>query len=226
MRALILAAGKGERMRPLTLFTPKPLLEVGKQSLIERHIERLKQAGIDDIVINTSWLAQQIFDRLGNGERFGVRLRYSHEGEQPLETGGGMYKALPLLGNEPFLVVNGDTWHDIDFNRLSLADNDLINLVLVDNPPHNPEGDFCLREGRLREPRHDSNSLTYSGVGVFHPRLFQDSQPGKWSVVPLIRQAIAQNRAAGIYHLGQWNDIGTIERLLQANKNLETEHPA
>ncbi len=226
MRALILAAGKGERMRPLTLFTPKPLLEVGNQPLIERHIERLKQAGIDDIVINTSWLAQQIFDRLGNGEHFGVRLRYSHEGDEPLETGGGIYNALPLLGDEPFLVVNGDTWHDIDFSTLSLSENDLINLVLVNNPPHNPAGDFCLTKGRLRECEAGKNALTYSGVGVFHPQLFKDSQPGHWPVVPLIRQAIAQDRAAGIHHHGQWSDIGTIERLLQANKNLEREHPA
>ena len=226
MRALILAAGKGERMRPLTLFTPKPLLEVGNQPLIERHIERLKQAGIDDIVINTSWLAQQIFDRLGNGERFGVRLRYSHEGDEPMETGGGIYNALPLLGDEPFLVVNGDTWHDIDFSTLSLSENDLINLVLVNNPPHNPAGDFCLAHGRLRECEAGKNALTYSGVGVFHPQLFKDSQPGHWPVVPLIRQAITQDRAAGIHHHGQWSDIGTIERLLQANKNLEREHPA
>ncbi len=226
MRALILAAGKGERMRPLTLFTPKPLLEVGNQPLIERHIERLKEAGIDNIIINTSWLAQQIFDRLGDGKRLGVRLRYSHEGDEPLETGGGMYNALPLLGDEPFLVVNGDTWHDIDFSTLSLAENDLLNLVLVDNPPHNPAGDFCLVNGRLRECEAGKSGLTYSGVGVFHPRLFQDSQPGRWSVVPLIRQAIAQNRAAGIHHHGQWHDIGTIDRLLQANQNLEREHPA
>lgn len=224
MRALILAAGKGERMRPLTLFKPKPLLEVGNKPLIEYHIERLKAAGIDDIVINTSWLAQQIFDHLGNGERLGVRLRYSYEGDEPLETGGGIFHALLLLGNEPFLVVNGDTWHDIDFASLSLTDGDWLNLVMVDNPPHNPDGDFILTDGRLHKPKTNVPALTYSGVGVFHPDLFADSQPGRWPLAPLIRHAVASSRAAGIHHSGYWQDIGTVERLLQANQQFKREH--
>ncbi len=234
MRALILAAGKGERLRPLTLFKPKPLLEVGNQSLIERHIERLRDAGITDIVINTSWLAQQLFERLGNGEKYGVRLRFSHEGDEPLETGGGIHNALPLLGDAPFLVVNGDTWHDIEFGGLQLAAGDRINLVMVDNPDHNPEGDFVLEGDRLHEkPANGPESvaasphgrvLTYSGVGIYHPALFAGARPGRWSVVPLIRTAIANNQAAGTYHPGQWCDIGTVKRLLQANQTLCKEH--
>ncbi len=223
MRALILAAGKGERMRPLTLFKPKPLLEVGKQPLIERHIQRLAAAGIQDIVINTAWLAQHIFDRLGNGKQFGVRLRYSHEGDEPLETGGGMFNALPLLGEDPFLVVNGDTWHDIDFSAITLPENDLLHLVMVNNPPHHPAGDFHLHNGRLYERQPTKPALTYSGVGIYHPRLFANSQPGTWPIAPLIHQAIAAKRASGHHHRGKWYDIGTVERLLQANHNLNQE---
>ncbi len=222
MRALILAAGKGKRLRPLTLFTPKPLLEVGHQPLIERHIERLKAAGITDIVINTSWLAQKIIGHLGHGERFGVHLRYVHEGDEPLETGGGMFNALPLLGEAPFLVVNGDTWHDIEFSGLRLQDGDLVNLVLVNNPEHNPRGDFILDGRRLRERPEDAFGLTYSGVGIYHPKLFHGCQAGKWSVVPLIHQAIANNQAAGCHHQGRWHDIGTLQRLLQASESIQS----
>ncbi|HFC30116.1 MAG TPA: nucleotidyltransferase family protein [Oceanospirillales bacterium] len=220
MRALILAAGKGERMRPLTLFKPKPLLEVCGIPLIEYHIINLKKAGFKQIVVNVSWLAQQIMQRLGNGSQFGVEIRYSYEGEKPLETGGGMLKALPLLNNEAFLVVNGDIFTDFDFSEISIQDDKLAHLVLVKNPAHNPNGDFALTEDNLLTNNNSQQKLTYSGIGIYHPKLFKEAQAGKFSVIPLVKQAIAKNLVSGQIHQQQWDDIGTIERLTAINNEL------
>ncbi len=219
MQALILAAGKGERMRPLTLIKPKPLLEVCGTTLIEHHIINLKKAGIDNIVINVSWLAQQIMKKLGSGNQYGVKIRYSFEGDEPLETGGGIHKALSLLGDEPFLVVNGDIKTDIDFTSIKAAPDKLAHLVLVDNPPHNPNGDFHLHEMKLLSNIKSSGNKTYSGIGIYNPKLFEACQPGKFSVVPLLKQAMKKNLVSGQFYNGQWDDIGTIERLTNINSN-------
>lgn len=217
MKAMVLAAGKGERMRPLTLHTPKPLIPVGGVPLIEHHLRALGEAGFGDVVINHAWLGEQIEAHLGDGQRFGLRLHYSAEGE-PLETGGGIHKALPLLGAAPFLVVNGDICTDIDFRALRLADGDLAQLVLVDNPLHHPLGDFALVGGRVSDsgdPR-----LTYSGVAILHPALFVDCQPGAFKLAPLLRAAMAGGRVGGMRHTGRWVDVGTQERLAEAERLL------
>ena len=219
MRALILAAGKGERMRPLTLVKPKPLLEVCGTTLIEHHIHNLKKAGIKHIVINTSWLAQQIMQKLGNGNQYGVEIRYSFEGSEPLETGGGMLKALPLLGNKPFLVVNGDIKTDINFSHIDNNIKTLAHLILVKNPKHNPSGDFTINSEKILSYQSSLDKYTYSGIGIYNPDLFSDCLAGKFSVVPLLKQAMKKNLVSGQVHHGQWNDIGTIERLTEINLN-------
>lgn len=223
MQALILAAGKGERMRPLTLVKPKPLLEVCGTTLIEHHILNLKKAGFTDIVINISWLAQQIMNKLGSGNQYGVKIRYSFEGDEPLETGGGMYKALSLLDKEPFLVVNGDIKTDIDFTCIKAIPNMLAHLVMVSNPSHNPNGDFSLDEKQLLSFVDSSKKQTYSGIGIYNPKLFEHSQPGKFSVVPLLKEAMSQKMVSGQFYKGQWDDIGTIERLTQINTNCKKQ---
>lgn len=214
---MILAAGKGERMRPLTLVKPKPLLEVHGIPLIEHHIINLQKAGFDDIVINVSWLAQQIMHRLGSGEKFGVKIRYSFEGDEPLETGGGLFKALNLIGDEAFLVVNGDVYTDINFNDIHLKNNSLAHLVLVNNPAHNPKGDFSISETSLLSPDSSDSKFTYSGIGIYHPLLFKDCSSGKFSVVPLLKKAMLNQQISGQHFVGKWDDIGTIERLLEIN---------
>jgi MurNAc alpha-1-phosphate uridylyltransferase len=209
---MILAAGRGERMRPLTDHTPKPLLPVGGKPLIQYHIERLAAAGVREIVINHAHLGEQIEQTLGDGSHLGVRLHYSAEGQgQALETGGGIFKALPLLGPDPFLVVNGDIWTDYPFTDLKLHPNDLAHLVLVENPPQHLKGDFALDGNRVKEegePRY-----TFSGIGVYRQELFADCTPGAFSVVPLLRCAMSENRVGGHLYRGQWFDIGTPERL-------------
>lgn len=217
MRAMILAAGRGERMRPLTDHTPKPLLPVAGKPLIVWHIERLRAAGITELVINHAWLGEQLEAALGDGRAHGVRIAWSREGEA-LETLGGIVQALPLLGHEPFLVVNGDIWCDIDFGQLSLPADCLATLVLVDNPVQHPNGDFGLQQGRVLaegEPR-----LTFSGVGLYHPALFADCRPGKAPLAPLLRAAMARRQIAGVHHRGRWFDIGTPARLQQLDQNL------
>lgn len=223
MQALILAAGKGERMRPLTLVKPKPLLEVCGTTLIEHHLINLKKAGFDNIVINISWLAQQIMKKLGSGSQYGVQIRYSFEGNEPLETGGGMHKALSLLGNEPFLVVNGDIKTDIDFTCIKALPNKLAHLVLVNNPTHNPNGDFHLNDDQLLSDNNSSKKQTYSGIGIYNPKLFDTCQPGKFSVVPLLKEAMNQKNVSGQFYNGQWDDIGTIERLTEINSNCKKQ---
>ncbi len=216
--AMILAAGRGERMRPLTDDTPKPLLCVGGKPLIVWHIERLAINGIRELVINHAHLGEQIEQVLGDGSRWGVHIHYSREGEgQALETGGGIFKALPLLGADPFLVINGDIWCDCPLTGLRPAADALAHLVLVDNPPHHPEGDFGLEDGRVvgHGPR-----LTFSGVGIYHPALFAGQTPGAFPLAPLLRRAMAEGRVSGEHHRGQWVDVGTPARLAALDRML------
>lgn len=222
--AMILAAGRGERMRPLTDHTPKCLLEAGGRPLIEWHIDALRKAGYEDIVINHAWLGDQIEARIGDGTRLGVRIRYSAEGTA-LETAGGIAKALVLLREEVFTVVNGDIFTDFDFSRLprtgaaltALGSAVRAHLVLVDNPEHHPVGDFVLRDtliGLDGTPR-----LTFSGIGVYHRRMFDAITPGTRAALgPLLKQVIARGEAHGIRHSGLWLDVGTPERLAQADR--------
>jgi MurNAc alpha-1-phosphate uridylyltransferase len=217
MRAMILAAGRGERMRPLTLDTPKPLLQVAGKPLIIWHLEALARAGIADVVVNHAWLGRQIEERLGSGAAFGVRIRYSAEGE-PLETAGGIATALPLLGNEPFLVVNADTYTDFDFATLRhIAPSiggagALAHLVLVANPEHHLRGDFAV-EGEQVHSR-GAVMLTFSGIGLYAPVLFAGIRPGtRAALAPLLRSAMDAGRVTGQRYAGRWADIGTPERL-------------
>lgn len=214
MKAMILAAGKGERLRPLTLHTPKPLVRVGGVPLIEYHLRALAAAGFTEIVINHAWLGQQIEDHLGDGSRFGVSIQYSAEGE-PLETGGGIFKALPLLGDKPFAVVNGDIWTDYSFAGLRTPLTGLAHLVLVDNPAHHPKGDFCLSGTQVLDAQPGSATLTYSGIAVLSPALFEGAGAGAFKLAPLLRNAMAAGRVTGERLQGQWVDVGTHERLAE-----------
>jgi MurNAc alpha-1-phosphate uridylyltransferase len=220
MKVMILAAGRGERLRPLTLHTPKPLVKAKGVPLIEYQIRALHAAGFTDLVINHAWLGQQIEDYLGDGSQLGVNITYSPEGE-PLETGGGIFKALPLLGPEPFLVVNGDIWTNCDYRSLRLTAGDLAHLVLADNPLHNPEGDFYLNNGRVIEKGQACSRLTYSGIAVLHPDLFEGCEAGAFKLAPLLSVAIAAGRVSGEHHVGRWIDVGTHERLADVERLLE-----
>ena len=212
MKVMILAAGRGERMRPLTDTTPKPLLEAGNKRLIEYHLTNLANAGFKDVVINVAWLGQQIIDTLGNGEKYSLNIIYSNEGDQALETGGGIFNALELLGEEPFLVINGDVWTDYPLEKLyDYPLKDKAHLVLVNNPAHNPEGDFSITEGRLVEG--ESEKYTFSGLGVYSPSFFETSDKGKYPLAPMIRNYINKNKISAELYQGKWMDIGTKERL-------------
>jgi len=213
VKAMILAAGRGERLRPLTDHTPKPLLPVRGKPLIEWHLEALARVGVRDVVINLSWLGELIRSALGDGSRWGLHIQYSDEGPVPLETGGGIFQALPLLGEAPFLIVNGDVFTSLDFAPLALRGDVDAHLVLVPNPPQHPRGDFCLHEGRIGEAAGER--LTYSGVGVFSPRLFAGCSAGRFPLLPLFRRSIAAGRLSGERFDGFWNDVGTVERLQQ-----------
>ena len=222
--ALIFAAGLGERMRPLTGHTPKPLLAAGGKPLIVWHLERLAAAGIRYVVINTSHLAEQFPETLGDGARWGLRIRYAYEGTTPLETGGGMLNALPLLGPEPFLAINGDIYCDIDLATLPAEPTGLAHLLLVDNPPHHAEGDFVLDSHGLLHaeglPR-----LTFSGIGVYRPALLSawhetieatiesTMKPPRFKLAPVLRAAMTQGAISGQHYRGAWTDVGTPERL-------------
>ncbi|MDO9635746.1 MAG: nucleotidyltransferase family protein [Thiobacillus sp.] len=227
---MILAAGRGERMRPLTDHAPKPMLVVGGKPLIVWHIERLSAAGFTRIVINHAHLGQQIEDALGDGAAFGVTIAYSREGSA-LETAGGIATALPLIDAEVFLVVNGDIYCEYDFSRLAgpmarlAAGRDQAHLVLIDNPPHHPQGDFVLEAGRVTATLLTPNPsrLTFSGIGVYHRALFADTPAGeKAPLAPLLRQAIDAGRASGEHFTGRWVDVGTPERLQQLDESLRT----
>ncbi|MBI5040866.1 MAG: nucleotidyltransferase family protein [Gammaproteobacteria bacterium] len=211
MKAMILAAGRGERMRPLTDTTPKPLLRAGGRALIEYHLDNLVRAGITDIIINHAHLGAQIEAALGDGARYGARIVYSAEPEGALETGGGIQRALPLLGEGAFLVVNGDIWTDFDYAALPRDFTGLAYLVLIDNPEHHPAGDFCLRDGRVFEG--DGPRLTFSGIGLYRAALFAGCTPGQFPLTPLLRVAMARDEVQGMHYTGRWWDIGTPQRL-------------
>jgi MurNAc alpha-1-phosphate uridylyltransferase len=217
---MVLAAGRGERMRPLTDEEPKPLLRVGGKRLIEYHLERLSAAGFREVVINTAWLGEKIEAALRTGAQFGLAITYSHERPEALETGGGIFNALPLLGSAPFLLVNGDVWTDIDFGALRRDPpaKSLAHLVLVRNPPQHARGDFLLDNGLVSEG--EGSRQTYSGVGIYRPELFAGCQPGKFPLLPLLRRAIALRALSGELHEGQWFDIGTTERLAALDAEL------
>jgi len=212
---MILAAGRGERMRPLTDTVPKPLLRIGGQALIERHVHALARAGITGLVINHAHLGEQIVRALGDGHAYGVSIRYSPETDGSLETGGGIMNALPLLGAEPFLVVNGDIWTDFPFASLPSRIDGLAHLVMVDNPEHHPEGDFSLSAGELS--RQGPAMLTYAGIGVYRPELFAGCSPGAFPLGPVLREAMDAGQVSGEHYTGNWFDIGTPERLDAVN---------
>jgi MurNAc alpha-1-phosphate uridylyltransferase len=222
--ALIFAAGLGERMRPLTAHTPKPLLLAGGKPLIAWHLEKLAAAGVHYVVINTSHLAEQFPDTLGDGSRWGLRIRYAYEGETALETGGGMLNALPLLGSEPFIAISGDIWCDVDFASLPREPVGLAHLLMVDNPPHHPLGDFALDADGVLHEEGDAK-LTFSGIGVFRTGFLRNwlehvgdtpcapDQPPRFKLRPLLEAAMRDGTVRGQLHVGNWTDVGTLERL-------------
>jgi MurNAc alpha-1-phosphate uridylyltransferase len=225
---MLLAAGRGERMRPLTDHTPKPLLEVGGKPLIAWHIENLVRAGIREIVINHAHLGTQIEKALGDGNQFGAHIQYSPEASA-LETAGGIANALPLLGNEPFAVINSDIFCDYDFARLPSraaalqASGDAVHLVLVDNPPHHPNGDFLLHNGRIED--RSNLRLTFSGIGIYQPVLFKDIPRGSIApLAPLLRAQIALGKVSGEHHQGFWADVGTPQRLAELDRQVRSSH--
>lgn len=222
MKAMILAAGLGTRMRPLTDHCPKPLLAVGGKPLIVHHLDHLKALGIDDVVINVSYRAEQVIEALGDGSAHGVNIRWSRE-PTPLETGGGIRQALPLLGESPFLLINGDVWCELEPTWLAPLDGDLARLVLVDNPGHHLAGDFNLdAAGRVHasgEPR-----LTFSGISLIDPALVAGQPEGAFKLAPLLREAMQANRVAGYHHRGPWVDVGTPERLRTLDAWLRQQH--
>ncbi|RKG35759.1 nucleotidyltransferase family protein [Acinetobacter guerrae] len=224
MKAMILAAGLGNRMRPLTLHTPKPLLSVGGKPLIVWHIEKLKRIGVTEIVINTAWLADKLVDALGNGSLLGVKILWSHEGEG-LETAGGIINALPILGDEPFILVNGDVWTTMDFSPLlniKLVDN-LAHLVFVPNPAQHPQGDFILLNHKAYtfDQGQNGEALTYSGVAVLSPKLFENLEQGKRPLAPLLKQAMLDGQVSAEKMQGVWVDVGTPERLNELDQQIK-----
>ncbi|HET6805449.1 MAG TPA: nucleotidyltransferase family protein [Frateuria sp.] len=232
--ALIFAAGLGERMRPLTDHTPKPLLEAGGKPLIAWHLEKLAGAGVHYVVINTSHLAGQFPELLGDGSRWGLRIRYAYEGAVPLETGGGMLNALALLGDAPFIAVNGDIHSDVDYTRLPAEPQGLAQLVMVDNPGHHPEGDFNLdAHGVLHA--EGAPRLTFSGIGVYRPGLLRgwraaigdtpgaQARPPRFKLAPLLRTAMGDGQVSGTHHRGSWTDVGTPARLAELDERLRRQ---
>ncbi|MGH8027738.1 MAG: N-acetylmuramate alpha-1-phosphate uridylyltransferase MurU [Pseudoxanthomonas sp.] len=231
MSALIFAAGLGERMRPLTNRTPKPLLQAGGKPLIAWHLEKLAAIGVREVVINTSWLAERFPETLGDGAHWGLRIHYSYEGATPLETGGGMQHALRLLGDAPFIAVNGDIWTDFDFAALPAEPQGDAHLVLVGNPVHNQRGDFALDEdGRVHSDGPER--LTFSGIGVYRPHLLEnwratigdiagvDDHPPRFKLAPLLRTAMSLGAVTGSHHRGRWTDVGTPQRLEELDREL------
>jgi len=216
MKAMILAAGRGERLRPLTDVVPKALVEVRGRSLLERHLETIHDAGIEDVVINLGWLGEQVQERVGSGSAYGLNIVYSDEGDHVLETGGGIHNALPLLGSEPFLVVNADIFTDMPVPDVALEEGSLGHLVLVPSPTYRDSGDFDLENGRVRNG--DSPLLTFSGVSMYRPEFFAGSEAGRFSIVPLLRAAADNGRLQGSFYDGLWSDVGTPERLAAAHE--------
>lgn len=224
MNAMILAAGRGERMRPLTDDCPKPLLNAGGRALIDWHLEALARAGFSRVVINTAWQGRKLRAWVGDGQARGLDVRYSDEGDQALETAGGIARALPLLGPQPFAVINGDIFTDYPFERLALPTGHLAHLVLVDNPPQHPEGDFALDGARVTTAT--GTRLTFAGIGVYRPALFSGLPPHPLRLAPMLRRAIAAGLVSGEYYRGAWHDIGTPERLRELDTRLGHAHPS
>ena len=212
---MILAAGRGERLRPLTDTMPKSLVEVRGQSLLERHLENIQRAGIEDVVINLGWLGDKIVERIGSGSSYGLSVSYSDEGDDVLETGGGIHKALPLLGGNPFLVVNADIYTDMPVPTVSLLGADMGHLVMVSSPPYRDGGDFDIEQGRIRTSV--SQLLTFSGVAVYRPQFFDACEAGRFSIVPMLREAADEDQLQGSLYEGTWADVGTPERLAEAS---------
>lgn len=217
MKAMLLAAGLGTRMRPLTDHTPKPLLPVAGKPLLAWHLERLAAAGFIDVVVNCAWLGEQVEAFVGDGSQFGLRAVISRE-ELPLETGGGIFRALPLLGAEPFAVINSDVWTDYPLRRLRDIRPARAHLVLTDNPPQHPHGDFYLREDGLVSTEGEGTKLTWTGLRVLNPALFDGCKDGVFSIVPLLKDAMTAGLVTGEYYAGQWLDVGTPERLRDAEQ--------
>lgn len=213
---MLLAAGRGERLRPLTDQRPKALVEVQGSSLLERHLERMRDSGIGTVVINLGWLGEQIVDRIGSGARFGLNVIYSQEGSNVLETGGGIHKALPFLGDEPFLVVNADVYTDMCLPEIDLAEDCVGHLVLVPTPDYRQRGDFDLDRGRILNS--ESPRLTFSGVAVYRPAFFEGCEAGRFPLAPMLREAADAGQLSGELYEGQWADIGTLERLDAVNR--------
>lgn len=223
---MILAAGRGERMRPLTAKLPKPMLEVGGHRLIAYHLASLARLGVHEVVINLSWHGERIRAALGDGAEYGVSILYSEEGPEPLGTGGGIVAALPLLGAEPFLVLNGDVWTDFELGRLRAPAGSLAHLVLVNNPEHHPDGDYGLGPGG--HARAGGNRLTYSGISLLDPSLFAGQGPGFLPLKPLLDAALAADQLTGQHHAGAWRDVGTPARLAALDAELRlgrARHP-
>jgi MurNAc alpha-1-phosphate uridylyltransferase len=226
--ALIFAAGLGERMRPLTDRTPKPLLAVRGKPLVVWHLEKLAAIGVHYVVMNTSHLADQFPEALGDGSRWGLRIRYAYEGPAPLETGGGMLNALTLLGPEPFIAINGDIWTDADLSQLPAEPRGVAHLMLVDNPSHHPKGDFALDQQGVIHNDGDAR-LTFSGIGVYRRELLDNwrdvigdnadanAKPPRFKIAPVLRAAINQGAITGTHYRGAWTDVGTPERLASLN---------
>lgn len=210
MRAMILAAGRGERLRPITDDIPKPLVEVRGQTLLERHLAHVRDAGITQVVINLGWLGHKIQKRIGTGDKLGLEVTYSDETGRVLETGGGIHKALPLLGTEPFLVINADVYTDMPVPDVSLADDHLGHLVLVPTPDYRRRGDFDLADGLVR---NGDQRYTFSGIAIYRPEFFAACEPGRFSIAPMLRAAADDGRLSGSVYAGEWADIGSPERL-------------
>lgn len=215
MPAMILAAGRGERLRPITDSCPKPLVTVRGRSLLERHLDRLAEAGIERAVINLGWLGEQIAERVGSGDRYGVRVSYSPETEGILDTGGGIRRALPMLGNDPFWVLNGDIFTDFPLRAPQLDDDVLGHLLLVPRPAHRPVGDFDLVDGKVRNG--EQPEFTYAGIAIYRPEIVAAEPVEAFSIVPFLRAAADSGRLSGEVYHGEWEDVGTPERLAGLN---------
>lgn len=215
MIAMILAAGRGERLRPVTDSVPKSLVEINGQALLERHLRSLAEGGVETVVINLGWLGDQITERIGSGEKFGLNVVYSQEGDNILETGGGIHRALPVLGSDPFLVINADIYTAMPLPDVQLGDDDMVHLVCVPVPEDRASGDFAIVDGRIRN--NGKPMFTFSGVSIYRPEFFADCTPGRFSVVPMLRAAADADRISGSIYSGLWRDVGTPERLAELN---------
>lgn len=217
---MILAAGRGERLRPLTDTTPKALIEINHQPLIVHHILNLKKAGITDIVINLAHLGHKIKNRLGTGQHYGINIEYSQEPAGGLETGGGIVKALSMLGSDSFITVNADIYSDYPLEQLTKSQSSQAHLVLVDNPSHNPDGDYAIEQGMLSNLK-TLPQYTFSGIALYHPSFFEGCGLSKFSVTPLVRNALIKQQITAEHYNGLWHDIGTIQRLKRAQASVK-----